>query len=89
MIDKFVNMCELISVDSKVGTFLTLLMQNFTEVYNDTDYPVLKEKMDKLIGLINEYNSLIEKDVQDELWLIKSYHLIAFIFSIYSSFLYV
>ena len=69
MIDKFVDMCELISVDSKGQFFFDSVDVEFTEVYNDTDYPVLKEKMDKLIGLINEDNSLIEKDVQDELWL--------------------
>ena len=69
MIDKFVNMCELISVDSKGQFFFDSVDVEFTEVYNDTDYPVLKEKMDKLICLINEDNSLIEKDVQDELWL--------------------
>ena len=69
MIDKFVNMCELISVNSKGQFFFDSVDVEFTEVYNATDYPVLKEKMDKLIGLINEDNSLIEKDVQDELWL--------------------
>lgn len=69
MIDKFVNMCELISVNSKGQFFFDSVDVEFTEVYNDTDYPVLKEKMDKLIGLINEDNSLIERDVQDELWL--------------------
>lgn len=69
MIDKFVNMCELISVNSKGQFFFDSVDVEFTEVYSDTDYPVLKEKMDKLIGLINEDNSLIEKDVQDELWL--------------------
>jgi hypothetical protein len=62
-------MCELISVNSKGQFFFDSVDVEFTEVYNDTDYPVLKEKMDKLIGLINEDNSLIEKDVQDELWL--------------------
>jgi|LauGreDrversion4_2_1035121.scaffolds.fasta_scaffold266535_2 hypothetical protein len=69
MIDKFVDMCELISVNSNGQFFFDSVDVEFTEVYNDTDYPVLKEKMDKLIGLINEDNSLIEKDVQDELWL--------------------
>jgi hypothetical protein len=62
-------MCELISVNSKGQFFFDSVDVEFTELYNDTDYPVLKEKMDKLIGLINEDNSLIEKDVQDELWL--------------------
>jgi hypothetical protein len=69
MIDKFVDMCELISVNSNGQFFFDSVDVEFTEAYNDTDYPVLKEKMDKLIGLINEDNSLIEKDVQDELWL--------------------
>jgi hypothetical protein len=62
-------MCELISVDTKGKFFFDSIDVEFTEVYNDTDYTFLKEKMDKLIGLINEDNSLIEKDVQDELWL--------------------
>jgi hypothetical protein len=62
-------MCELISVNSKGQFFFDSVDVEFTEVYNDVDYPVLKGKMDKLIGLINEDNSLIEKDVQDELWL--------------------
>jgi hypothetical protein len=62
-------MCELISVNSKGQFFFDSVDVEFTDVYNDTDYPVLKEKMDKLISLINEDNSLIEKDVQDELWL--------------------
>jgi hypothetical protein len=68
MIDKFVDMCELISVDSKGQFFFDSVDVEFTEVYTDVDYPVLVEKMTKLITLINEDNSLIEKDVQDELW---------------------
>jgi hypothetical protein len=69
MIDKFVDMCELIGINSNGQFFFDSVDVEFTDVYNDTDYPVLKEKMDKLISLINEDNSLIEKDVQDELWL--------------------
>jgi hypothetical protein len=61
-------MCELISVDSKGQFFFDSVDVEFTEVYTDVDYPVLVEKMTKLITLINEDNSLIEKDVQDELW---------------------
>jgi hypothetical protein len=68
MIDKFVDMCDLISVDSKGQFFFDSVDVEFTEVYTDVDYPVLVEKMTKLITLINEDNSLIEKDVQDELW---------------------
>jgi hypothetical protein len=68
MIDKFVDMCDLISVDSKGQFFFDSVDVEFTEVYTDVDYPVLVEKMTKLITLINEDKSLIEKDVQDELW---------------------
>ena len=68
MIDKFVDMCDLISVDSKGQFFFDSVDVEFTEVYTDVDYPVLVEKMTKLITLINEDNSLIEKDVQDVLW---------------------
>jgi hypothetical protein len=68
MIDKFVDMCDLISVDSKGQFFFDSVDVEFTDIYTDVDYPVLVEKMTKLITLINEDNSLIEKDVQDELW---------------------
>lgn len=68
MIDKFVDMCDLISVDSKGQFFFDSVDVEFTDIYTDVDYPLLVEKMTKLINLINEDNSLIEKDVQDELW---------------------
>ena len=68
MIDKFEDMCDLISVDSKGQFFFDSVDVEFTDIYTDIDYPVLVEKMTKLINLINEDNSLIEKDVQDELW---------------------
>ena len=68
MIDKFVDMCDLISVDSKGQFFFDSVDVEFTDIYTDVDYPVLVEKMTKLITLINEDNSLIEKDVHDELW---------------------
>lgn len=70
MIDKFAGMCELINFNSNNGQFFFDSVDvEFTDIYTDKDYPVLKEKMDRLINLINEDNSLIEKDLQDELWL--------------------
>lgn len=34
----------------------------------DKDYPILKEKMEKLLVLINEDMSLLNKDIETELW---------------------
>jgi hypothetical protein len=41
MIDKFVDMCDLISVDSKGQFFFDSVDVEFTDVYTDVDYPVL------------------------------------------------
>ena len=38
------------------------------QIRESVDYPVLKSKMENLIILINKDNSLINKDVETELW---------------------
>jgi hypothetical protein len=38
------------------------------QIRESIDYPVLKSKMENLIILINKDNSLLNKDVETELW---------------------
>lgn len=69
--EKFEKMCEYINV-SENGLFFPYITENFIEELDnfkkDPDYPVLKEKMDNLIELVNKDHSLIEKDISEELW---------------------
>ena len=67
----FVNMC------SSIDVFKGNLFFNFDEfehtlenrsIVESKDYPVLKEKMQNLITIISEDNSLIELDIEEELW---------------------
>ena len=41
---------------------------DFVSIYTSKDYPVLEKKMSNLLELINSDNSLIEKDIETELW---------------------
>ena len=38
------------------------------EIRNDPDYPFLKKKMSKVLKLINSDLSLIDKDIETEIW---------------------
>jgi len=42
--------------------------ENFSNIYNDRNYNMLKEKMENLLNIVNKDNSLINKDVETELW---------------------
>jgi hypothetical protein len=68
---KFKSMCEYINVSDK-GVFYPYDTKNFIgellQFKNDPDYPILKEKMDNLVILINSDHSLIVKDASTELW---------------------
>jgi len=69
--EKFERMCDLILVEKNTLSFpYTDLKNNDDFIYwsEDEDYPILKEKMDNLIVLVNNDLSLIEKDVSEELW---------------------
>jgi hypothetical protein len=41
---------------------------DYSYLTEDKDYDFLKEKMSNLITLLNQDNSLIEKDIETELW---------------------
>jgi len=70
--DKFIEMCKLIFVNSK-GDFCFPYENlqhddDWSQFINDSDYPILESKMKNLINLVNSDNSVLEKDVETEIW---------------------
>lgn len=41
---------------------------DFSSIRESVDYPILKSKMKNLLTLINKDHSLLNKDVETELW---------------------
>lgn len=71
MILKFEKMCEMIYIGSKGFSFPYDDLKHDQDLSfwtEDKDFPILKEKMDNLIKLINSDYSLINKDISKELW---------------------
>jgi hypothetical protein len=69
---KFVEMCKLIFLTSK-GDFVfpidNLLYDNdYSDFIKHSDWSILESKMKNLIELVNSDNSILEKDVETELW---------------------
>lgn len=67
----FVEMCKHIVIDTKGFTCLweNLELDNdFEYITSDESYPMLKNKMKNLITLINKDYSIIEKDIETEIW---------------------
>jgi hypothetical protein len=67
----FVRMCGLLEITANGLQFpdeIAELDDDFQDVFESSDYPILREKMDNLINLINSDTSLINKDIEDELW---------------------
>lgn len=69
---KFVEMCKLIFVNGK-GEFVfptdNLIHDNdYSDFINHSDWFILESKMGNLISLINEDHSILELDVEDEIW---------------------
>jgi len=70
--EKFVEMCKLLFVNSK-GEFCfpydNLIHDNdWSDFINHSDYSVLESKMQNLVKLVNSDNSILELDVEDEIW---------------------
>ena len=68
---KFVEMCKHIVINK--GEFVCLYSnieydEDFSNIYNDNNYNMLKEKMENLLKIVNKDNSLVNKDVETELW---------------------
>jgi hypothetical protein len=70
-LETFVEMCSLLNNnDNKIYfPFETFEHSNqYSHISNLEVYPFLKNKMIKLIEMINNDNSLLEKDIENELW---------------------
>jgi hypothetical protein len=70
--DKFAEMCKLIFINSK-GEFC-FPFENFqhdddwSEFKNHNDWSILETKMNNLLKLVTEDNSVLLLDVQEEIW---------------------
>jgi len=71
LLEKFVDMCSLLEAGDDKFFFPFDTVEHSLEydtLSSDKDYPMLKEKMMNLVCLINSDNSLINKDIETELW---------------------
>ena len=65
-------MCKLIFING-TGEFVfpidnLLYDQDYSEFLNHSDWSVLETKMSNLITLMNEDHSILQKDVESEIW---------------------
>lgn len=67
----FVKMCGLLEITSSGLMFPDEMIEidsEFTEISESSHYEILRKKMDNLIKLVNSDSSLINKDIEKELW---------------------
>ncbi len=70
--DKFVEMCKMIFINAD-GKFVfpidnLIYDEDYSDFMNHSDWSVLESKMTNLISKVNEDNSILEKDVETEIW---------------------
>ena len=70
--EKFVEMCKLIFVNAE-GQFCFPYEnlyhdEDWSDFMNHSDYKILESKMQNLVNLVNSDNSVLELDVEDEIW---------------------
>ena len=65
---KFVEMCKFVEVSSDKITCIFEDIEEYSDLANDPDYPILKEKMTKILDLVNSDKSLLNKDLENEIW---------------------
>jgi hypothetical protein len=62
---------EYIDIVSGKGLFFNdniVYDKNFSHITNDSEYPLIEEKVKSIVKLINEDPTLVHKDLEDELW---------------------
>lgn len=69
---KFVEMCKLIFINGK-GDFVfpidnLIHDKDYSDFLNHSDWTILESKMRNLITLINKDHSILDLDVEDEIW---------------------
>jgi hypothetical protein len=69
--ESFVKLCSKIFVSQKGFEFPFDEIRHsddFESIYKSRDYPLLEKKMTNLLNLINSDSSMIDKDIETELW---------------------
>jgi hypothetical protein len=64
-------MCGLLEITSSGLMFPDEMIEidsEFSEISESSHYEILRKKMDNLIKLVNSDSSLINKDIEKELW---------------------
>ena len=69
---KFVEMCKMIFINGN-GDFVfpidnLIHDEDYSEFLNHSDWSILQSKMDNLITLINKDHSILDLDVEEEIW---------------------
>jgi len=70
--DKFVEMCKMIFINTD-GKFVfpidnLIHDEDYSDFMNHSDWSVLESKMSNLISKVNQDSSILEKDVETEIW---------------------
>lgn len=69
---KFVEMCKLIFINGN-GEFVfptdnLIHDEDYSDFLNHSDWSILEKKMENLILLINKDHSVLDLDVEEEIW---------------------
>lgn len=67
----FTQLCSMIYISSNGFKFPFEDIDHdddFSSIRESADYPTLKSKMQNLLTLLNKDQSLLEKDIETELW---------------------
>jgi hypothetical protein len=69
---KFVEMCKLIFINGN-GEFVfpidnLIHDEDYSDFLNHSDWLILEKKMKNLISLINKDHSVLDLDVEEEIW---------------------
>lgn len=70
--EKFTEMCKLIFINGK-GQFVFPIDNlihdcDYSEFLSHSDWTILESKMNNLISLVNKDHSILQKDVENEIW---------------------
>ena len=70
--DKFVEMCKMIFINVD-GNFVfpvdnLLHDEDYSDFINHSDWSVLESKMTNLISKINQDQTILDKDIETEIW---------------------
>jgi hypothetical protein len=67
----FVEMCKMIFIGSNGFSFPFESIEHdpsFDNLVENKDYSLLKEKMVNLLAIVNIDNTILEKDIETEIW---------------------